>query len=47
MNKVNESLLYTRPQLQVFSVAAERGFLLSEGAGYPGENPDFNDYGEF
>lgn len=48
MNKVNEALnSYTSPRITIYSVVAEQGFSLSEGVGYPGENPDFNDFGEF
>ena len=48
MNKVNETLnSYISPSFTIYSVMAEQGFSLSEGVGYPGENPDFNDFGEF
>lgn len=38
---------YETPQLSVLEIATEAGFALSDGAGLPGENPNFNDYGEF
>lgn len=38
---------YQRPQLSVFNVEAEAGFTISDGYGMPGENPDFNDFGDF
>lgn len=48
MKKVNElKNSYTSPQLMLYSVTAEQGFAVSDEMGYPGENPDFNDFGEF
>ena len=47
MKKVNEASAYLRPELWLYSVAAEQGFTVSDELGYPGENPDFNDFGEF
>lgn len=48
MKQVNKTQIYTRPEIELQSIAAERGFFLSdEVTGYPGENPDFNDFGEF
>lgn len=47
MNKINNNRSYICPQLAFFAVAAEQGFSVSDEIGYPGENPDFNDFGEF
>ena len=40
---------YLSPELTVISVVVEAGFSVSDESdyGYPGENPDWNDFGEF
>ena len=42
---------YITPELNLFSVETEAGIAFSEGIndgwGYPGEDPNVNDYGEF
>lgn len=45
--KTNEH--YLAPELIVISVAVEAGFSASEESdyGYPGEYPDWNDFGDF
>ena len=48
MMKVNDGNRgYQSPELSVFSIVAEAGFSISDGIGLPGENPNFNDYGDF
>ena len=48
MRKVSRSYSgYQSPQLSIFEVEAEAGFTISDGFGMPGENPEFNDYGDF
>jgi hypothetical protein len=45
--KKNEQ--YLAPELIVISVEVEAGFSVSDESdyGYPGEYPDWNDFGEF
>ena len=40
---------YLSPELTVISVVVEAGFSVSDESdfGYPGEYPDWNDFGEF
>lgn len=45
MKKVNED--YQTPLLEVLNIATEAGFTISDGIGLPGENPNFNDFGDF
>ena len=48
MKKVNEvEYGYQSPMLEVLNIVAEAGFTISDGIGLPGENPNFNDFGDF
>lgn len=48
MKKVNEvEYGYQIPMLEVLNIVAEAGFTISDGIGLPGENPNFNDFGDF
>lgn len=48
MKKVNVvNYGYQSPLLEVLNIETEAGFAISDGVGLPGENPNFNDYGDF
>lgn len=40
---------YVEPLIEVIHIEAEAGFVVSQvdSSGYPGEEPDYNDYGNF